>query len=99
VTACVAPAEHRAVIRFGVLYQPRVLFGVKELVSCHLAVTLAVSRRLTLELLELLHDLILTGLAEIEAGDIAVRLCVLAKVLETAVASTSPARGCGIHFL
>lgn len=75
-------AEHRAVILFGVLHQPRVLLGVEELLGGNPTVAASIFSRSLAQFLELAHRLVLAWLAQPEARRVAISLRVLAEIFE-----------------
>src|SRR5260221_11174486 len=78
-----AALEHPAVVFFGVSNQPGILLRGKEVVLCDLTVPMQVFIGVSLNVRELLHDLVFACLRQIESRCIAVFPLVLAEMMET----------------
>ena len=92
-------AEHRAVVLLGVHDQPRVLLGVEVLVLGDAAVAARVLAGARCSSMSWLDHLVFARLAEVEASGVAVRLRVLAEVLEARVALARPTRRIRVDLL
>ena len=89
--------EHRAVVLLRRLDRPGILLGVEQLVLGEQPVTPGVLHGVTLEVDELVDRLPFAGVAGPECCLVAVRLRVLAEVVEAGVALPCAGRSGGIH--
>ena len=85
-----AATKHRTVIFFGVFHEPSVLLGEEEFVVGDAAVAARVRNGTLLQLDQLPEHFFLAGFGEAERCSIAVRLRVLAEMIEARVAVARP---------
>src|SRR6266404_8824785 len=93
-----AALEHPAVVFFGVSNQSGILLRGKEVVLCDLTVPVQVFIGVSLNVRELLHDLVFARLRQIKSRCIAVFPLVLAEMIETRVTITRSAGCVGIYL-
>src|SRR2546423_11249383 len=77
-----AATKHRAVILFGILYEPSVLLCEEEFILRHMTITIRVVGCAALHLYKLVDDFALARFGHAECGGVAVGLRVLAEVLK-----------------
>jgi hypothetical protein len=92
-------AEHRAVILFGVLRQPRILLGEKELLLGDAAVEVGVFTGAAFQIDKLLDDGVLARFDNTCRHRVAVRMRVAGKMIETRVARASAPGRLRIHLV
>ena len=91
--------KHGAVILFGILYQPGVLFREEEFIGKGVAIAAGKVGSALAHLHPLVDDLILAALAQSKTGGVSVSLRILAKILEAGIAIAGAAGSFGVNLV